>query len=512
MKNWHLNRRTFLRGAGGVAIGLPLLNAMLEKKLGAQTAAPIRRFLLWSENNGTVMKAWRPTGGVSDFKLGSLHGSLEPYRKQLLILSGLHNKSARDTKANAVHQGNAAIATGGYNSMGGVWGTEQQVLPAGQGITNPTYYSLDQRMCQEPQYRGALAARFLSYQFGVQVSDVPATSARVNYKYTATPSFIKDTRDGNKLIPQYEGAHVESNPQQAFKDLFGAFATGMVMQGGAGSADEQAAAAARKARKRASVLDYVKDSYSGLLLKVGTEDQRRLSEHLELIRKLELEVAAIPPDIANAASCKVPNGSGLPSGRPCKEEEQGTGKDGPKNIAGCTGDLFEPIGKAHMDLITLAFSCDLIRVSTMQWSMAGNRVGFGHIGAGGATHHDLAHAQDPKLEIIHTWYATMMANMLQKLQSVVEPDGGTLLDKTGILWVNELSTGATHSKEDMPLMLLGGGAGAWKPGRYLDFRTQDRSTSDLILGILHAYGIMDPRFGDIRGEAMGWLKGPLSLA
>ncbi len=511
MKSWYVNRRTFLRGAGGVTIGLPLLNAMLPGPAGAQAAQPTRRFLLWSENNGTVMDAWRPSGGVTDFTLGRLHASLAPYRDQLLILSGLHNKCARDSKTDAaVHQANAGIATGGYNTMGGVWGTEQQVLSPGTGMTNPTYYSVDQRLCREPAYQGALAAIFPSYQFGVQVSDIPATSARVNYKYTATPELVKDKSDNDNQIPQYEGAHVESNPQQAFKDLFGALATGMPTPGGPGTAEEQVAAAQRKLAKRRSVLDYVGDSYSGLISKVGTEDQRRLNEHLQLIRQLELQVAAIPADIANLASCHPPDGATLPSGRPCKEEEQGT-SSGPNGIMGCTGDLFEPIGKAQMDLLAMAFSCDLVRVSTMQWSMAGNRVGFGHIGAGGATHHDLAHASDPKLEIIHSWYASMVAYMIEKLKSVVEPDGKTLLDNTGILCVNELSTGATHSKEDIPMMLIGGAAGALSTGRYLDFRGQDRSNTDLLLGILHAYGIMDPSFGDVRGEALGWLQGPLDL-
>lgn len=512
MKSWQMNRRTFLRGAGGATIALPLLNAMLPTRgVGAQAASSTRRFLLWSENNGTVMDAWRPSGTVTDFTLGRLHASLEPYRDKLLILSGLHNKCARDSKTNtAVHQGNAGVATGGYNSMGGVWGSEQQIRPAGTGMTNPTFYSVDQRICQEAAYQGALASRFPSYQFGVQVSDIPATSARVNYKYTANPSFVQDTADNNNPIPQYEGAHVESNPQQAFKDLFGAFATGQDTPGGPGTAEEQAAAAQRQLRKRGSVLDYVADSYDGLMLKVGTEDRRRLSEHLELIRALELQVAAIPSDIAKSASCIPPDGASLPSGRPCKEEEQGT-NNGPNDVDGCTGDLFEPIGKAQMDLLAMAFSCDLVRVSTMQWSMAGNRVGFGHIGAGGATHHDLAHASDPKLVTIHTWYASMMGYMLQKLQSIVEPDGKTLLDKTGILWVNELSSGATHSKEDIPLMLIGAAAGAFNTGRYLDFRGKDRSNTDLLLSVLHAYGIMDTRFGDLRSEAQGWLQGPLDL-
>ncbi|HSP18207.1 MAG TPA: hypothetical protein VLQ79_01735 [Myxococcaceae bacterium] len=41
-----LSRRTLLRGAGGVAVGLPLLEAMLDgRPARAQTAAP-RRYLV----------------------------------------------------------------------------------------------------------------------------------------------------------------------------------------------------------------------------------------------------------------------------------------------------------------------------------------------------------------------------------------------------------------------------------------------------------------------------------
>ena len=506
MKSWYTNRRTFLRGAGGIAIGLPLLDAMFTPEQ-ARAQAVRRRFVLWNENNGNL-ESWGPKGGERNFTLGKLHGSLEPFREYLLLLGGLSNPGGPGSETNAVHApGIGTIATGGRLTMGGRWGTEQQDLGPGKGISDPSSYSIDQRLCAEAEYQGSLAAQFQSYQFGVQVADIPAVAARVSYRYTKNPKKLKSG------LPQQEGMHVESNPQRAFRDLFGALATGQDTPGGAGSAEEQVAAAKRRLAKRGSVLDYVKDGYTGLSLRVGTEDKARLTEHLELMRQLELQVASIPATISESASkvCGVPDEDSLPRGRACEEIDQGTSK-GPKNTAGCTGDLFEPIGKAQMSLLVTAMKCDLIRVGTMQWSMAGNRVGFGHIGAGGDTHHDLAHSRDQrKLERIHSWYASMFAHFMGELQSVVEPDGKTLLDSTGIASVNELAVGADHSHKDIPLMLAGGAAGAFNTGRYLDFKGKNRTNLDVWLQVLHSYGVMDETFGDqTDGKKKQWLKGPLT--
>ncbi|MEN9580785.1 MAG: hypothetical protein RJA70_3794 [Pseudomonadota bacterium] len=503
MKSWFTDRRTFLRGAGSIAIGLPFLNAMFTPEQ-ARAQALRRRFILFNENNGNLGEVWRPKGGLTDFQLGVLHASLEPFRQYLLPIAGLHNPGGPGSDSQGVHApGMATIATGGRLTTGGKWGTEQQVLAEGTGISDPTNYSIDQRICADPAYQGLLAARFQSYQFGVQVSDIPAASARVSYKYTEQPRFIKGT------VPQFDGTHVESNPQRAFQDLFGALPTGQETPGGGANAEEQLAAAKRQIAKRGSVLDYVDQSYTSLKLRVGVDDQKALDDHLALIRKLELQVASIPGTVADSASlkCNAPDGAALPSGRGCIEEEQGTNQ-GPNNVAGCTGDLFEPIGKAQMDLLVTAFKCDLVRVGTMQWSMAGNRVGFAHIGADGGTHHDLSHRQDAKLVTIHTWYATMMAYLLGELQKATEPDGSNLLDNTGIAWVNELGKGAGHTHDDIPFMLLGKAAGAFNPGRFLD--GSGRTNLDVWVQVLNAYGIPVDYFGDPdRGRKEGWLSGPL---
>jgi len=66
-----LSRRTLLYGAGGIAIGLPLLEAMLPRRAGAAGAAPPKRFLVWMSVNGTVVERWicPPAASAAELKL-----------------------------------------------------------------------------------------------------------------------------------------------------------------------------------------------------------------------------------------------------------------------------------------------------------------------------------------------------------------------------------------------------------------------------------------------------------
>ena len=50
-----------------------------------------------------------------------------------------------------------------------------------------------------------------------------------------------------------------------------------------------------------------------------------------------------------------------------------------------------------------------------------------------------------------------------------EPGGeGSLLDNTTIVWTNELGKGNSHTRNNIPFVLVGGGLG-WKTGRAMDF-------------------------------------------
>ena len=109
-----LSRRALLRGAGGVAIALPFLDAMAPRR--ALAAGPKRLFLMHNQN-GVVPGAWFPTGGEKDFKLAAAMMPFEPLRQHLIILDGIDKQENRDN-GTAHARGMASTFTGNTSKDG----------------------------------------------------------------------------------------------------------------------------------------------------------------------------------------------------------------------------------------------------------------------------------------------------------------------------------------------------------------------------------------------------------
>ena len=86
----HLPRRTFLKGVGA-AVALPWLDAMVPA-FAAQAKAPVRLVFAYTPN-GMMMEAWTPKGLGKDFEFTRILKPLEPFRDDLLVLTGLHHKN-----------------------------------------------------------------------------------------------------------------------------------------------------------------------------------------------------------------------------------------------------------------------------------------------------------------------------------------------------------------------------------------------------------------------------------
>ena len=87
-----LSRRTLLRGAGGVALALPFLEAMRPARVRAQAAASPRRIIFVFQANGDQTDARFTATGETSFQLGEFLAPLEPYREQLLFLNKLNKR------------------------------------------------------------------------------------------------------------------------------------------------------------------------------------------------------------------------------------------------------------------------------------------------------------------------------------------------------------------------------------------------------------------------------------
>src|SRR5437763_13927340 len=118
----HLSRRTLLKGAG-VAVGLPLLDAMIPAATAlAQTAAaPQLRAgffymphgaVMWNTKHGKDMDRWSPRGAGADFKLSPI---LEPLEKNQRLVTSFANLENRASLGSVPHF-NPATALSGVNA------------------------------------------------------------------------------------------------------------------------------------------------------------------------------------------------------------------------------------------------------------------------------------------------------------------------------------------------------------------------------------------------------------
>jgi hypothetical protein len=119
-------------------------------------------------------------------------------------------------------------------------------------------------------------------------------------------------------------------------------------------------------------------------------------------------------------------------------------------------------------------------------------------------HHEVSHhGNDPaklaKFAAINRWQGVRLAALLSALHRRQESAGGSVLDRTLVLYGGAIGDGNRHNHDDLPVILAGGsGLGvrhgaerACAPGTPL---------CNLYLGMLASAGIPVGRFGDSTGE------------
>jgi hypothetical protein len=242
----HLSRRTFLRGAG-VAIGLPFLDAMIPARTAlAQTAAkavPHMGFIYFP--HGAIMDRWTPAKEGTDFEITPILKPLEPFKKQLTVVSGLANKQAYGP----VH----ALSPGTWLSC---------VRP---------------RESQDP-YGGVTVDQIAAKHIG-QDTPMPSIELAVeggglsgacdrNFgcSYAGTISF----RTPSTPLP------MEYNPRKMFERLFGQ-----------GDTPKERKALAKQ---YASILDLIGEEVGELQKKLDPQDRVALTDYLESVREVERRV------------------------------------------------------------------------------------------------------------------------------------------------------------------------------------------------------------------------------
>jgi hypothetical protein len=158
------------------------------------------------------------------------------------------------------------------------------------------------------------------------------------------------------------------------------------------------------------------------------------------------------------------------------------------------------IAELQLDLLALAFACDLTRVASFEISTALNRIRYpwlDSLGEGHALSHSGTSDSDAKAQLLkrQNWHSSLIARLFDRLALVAEGEG-SVLDNTLLFWGNEVSMGTTHSHDNMPF-LVAGGTWAFRTGRYVQYTARE-SHADLLVTLLNAMGIEDTTFGDAR--------------
>ena len=239
----------------------------------------------------------------------------------------------------------------------------------------------------------------------------------------------------------------------------------------------------------ASVLDAVAGDLKKVSGTVSAEDRRLLDEHTTFVREMEIELKA---DTAAKMGHKVP------------EIEPGVRQD---------NDNMPKICKMQVELMVNSFQADFARLATFQItnSVGGARMKWLGINEG---HHAISHEPDSnaeaveKLTKINAWYCEQVAYLAKRLSETPEPGGnGSLLDNTTIVWTNELGQGNSHTMDNIPFILVGGGLG-FQTGRCIKYGKKREPHNRLLMNFAHAFGHEIKSFGN--ADFCG--AGPLSLA
>ena len=259
----------------------------------------------------------------------------------------------------------------------------------------------------------------------------------------------------------------EHNPRAVFERLFG--------DSGSTSKD------IRQARlvQQASILDAVLDKLEGLERQLGAQDRHLVESYTDSIRDVERRIQKAEEQI-DLDLPELAQPAGVPP-------------------------VFEDHLEIMQDLQVLALQTDLTRVITFMISKEQSARPYPQIGVPDA-HHPLSHHNNnpelvERMSKINAYHAQLFANYLDKLAAIPEGDG-SLLDNMTILYGGGISNSTSHSGVNLPVMLVGGGAG-WLPGGQHIKYDNEPTMANLLVSLLDKF--------DVPVDSIGASTGPLPV-
>jgi hypothetical protein len=509
MKKTKLHRRVLLRGLGGAAIGLPLLDCMLNDHgtAFAQSASPLpQRY--------AIVFAGQALGGDDYAK------DQQRINGQNLTQAGHHITPAQvgagyqittPLRPLAAMQNDFTVVSGmriPYSTTS----ADAADVPAGGAYRDFHGGGSSPLLSGVRSQTSAFSARGITSDQAVAALNQGNTPV-ASLVLRAQPSFYLSgySFSGRQRI-SYRGANdpieAQDSPHTAFQSLFGNF---MPM----GSADQAQFDWNQRARR--SILDVITAKRQRLLAAVGSADRERLGRHFDEIRALELRIAGMPQSAAEA--CQRVNDPGADPA--VGGDNSGAGSDTLATNTGYSGEHERT--RVMLDLIHMAFVCDLTRAATMQITAFQSHMNVYAISSHfdspvplsrplRADLHEVGHNGDAEfrgqlpVSLCLQWHIGHYAYLLDKLKQSRE-GAGSVLDNSAIVFMPEAGHGRhlntpsdttpkTHSVEEM-VLLVGGRAGGLRSGLHVP--TAGAHPAQCLLSCMRAVGSAANSFGEVQG-------------
>ncbi|MDZ7923408.1 MAG: DUF1552 domain-containing protein [Marinagarivorans sp.] len=476
-----LDRRTFLRGAGGAIVGLPFLDEMLVQSVyAAEPEPPVRAFNVFfglGFNRSFQTQGYQAPNGWCN--------PLEPllaFEKKLAFLRGV-NQIRSDGTSNAHYDGSSGAFTGtgmkNFNTTGGA--------------------SIDE------------ALRRHAHPNGMPNGMIQSLSAGTFWRRSdSTCRYIHSRAPNGSIV---------SSPYETPRTLFNAvFGSGLPSGNQMPSNPEEARTYAMKN----SVLDSVVDQYQHYKSDaggLGLTSRAKISDHLDHVRALEIAVSENVPRMGGGggSTCAAPNmpsnsklphnGEGPGSGDGSVLTNDGSGID--ITVAELTGEF-----RLMADLYSMAIACDRARFGSLVFQSGGERIrlkgdysynNFKYTfadqqrhGAGGSAgcSHEWWHkfsdtGENPDMRAHVHLMMREIGYFFKLLDSIKDANGGSVLDNA-LLTVSTESADGRHRTADFELNgvfhAISGGNGRLKVGNGNYISVNDHA-SKIYNTMLKTYGV-----------------------
>jgi hypothetical protein len=443
-RSLRIDRRAFLKGMGGAALALPVLDCM-----GAEVTGQLpRRFCaIYTANGMSLPKAehginewsWFPTAESNgEFVFGKSTEPLAPFRKQLSFLGGLHHPNG--VKADP-------------HICSDMWLTAAPLQNPKPGTFNTA--GLDQVVASQTKQHCRQPSLVLSIDAGTGFLSRTGT---ISYNLEGRP------------IP------AENSPRRVFDRLFRGDRTSLQSEH-------------EKLQHRVKLVDAVAQSARALDEKLGKTDRERMDQYMTSLNEVESRL------IASEKWIDIPLKKQDYSHLNLDATSEGEPAEYYRN-------MFDLIALAFDADITRSVAFMLNREDGMGISDTFPlKLGLSK------THHNLSHATDKEGQLHFAKYdlflSRQMAHFFERMNEYKDRSG-SVLDNTIVLYGSGAST--THNSHNLPTMIAGGANMGLKHGAYWRGAGETRM-SNVYLSILRSLGIEQDAFADSTGTIGGGVFG-----